>query len=525
MNSSRLVIVSVIATLALGAGAGVLFGKKATEPDETDVARRTAILTRTVLSWYPTEPDSESLVYAGIERMLEQLDPHSNFLEPKVFRKMRERQEGSFFGVGIIISRRAGKVTVIAPIAGTPAARKGIRAGDVISAVDGDPTEEMTLDEFVDRVRGPEGTTVHLTIQRPGFDEPLELDIERTRIPTNSVRYAFMLTPDTGYVLLSEFSNTSPAEIDAALRKLEADGMRHLILDLRDDPGGALEAAIEVSDRFLEKGMLIVSTKGRAPGNNAEYRAPGGGVRYHGPLTILVNTGSASASEIVSGAVQDHDRGLIVGEPTWGKGLVQTVYTIRDAGLALTTARYYTPSGRCIQRDYDSFIDYMMHRNGEDETGPVYHTETGRPVRGGGGIHPDVTVEARKLSEEVAILYGKSAFFRFAIELLKDVPEKEKQAFARKLTVDDLVLARFRKFVLGADILDEEEWKKLAADPQAIDDVRRAIRVEVLNSGVGLEAGYREAITGDNQVAEALAHADEAERLWEGWVERHGDGS
>ena len=522
MNGSRFALVTVIGALILGAGTGAILGKKGPDPGETAVAERTAILTRTALSWYPTDPEPDTFVYAGIERMLEQLDPHSNFLEPKVFRKMRERQEGSFFGVGIIISRRAGKVTVIAPIAGTPAARKGVRAGDVIAAVDGDSTEEMTLDEFVDRVRGPEGTTVHLTIQRPGFDEPLELDIERARIPTNSVRYAFMITPDTGYILLSEFSNTSPSEIDSALARLESQGMKRLLLDLRDDPGGALEAAIEVADRFLEKGMLIVSTKGRAPGNDNEYRAPGGGVRYHGPLTILVNTGSASASEIVAGAVQDHDRGLLVGEPTWGKGLVQTVYTIRDAGLALTTARYYTPSGRCIQRDYDSFIDYMMHRNGEGEAGPVYHTETGRPVRGGGGIHPDVTVEARKLSEQVAVLYGQSAFFRFAIELLKDVPEAEKKPFAERFEADDLVIARFRRFVLGQEILDETAWTKLAEDAQAMDDVRRAIRVEVLNSGVGLEAGYREAITGDNQVAEALAHAAEADRLWTAWTERHG---
>ncbi len=525
MKSSRLALTVMIGALVLGAGAGSLFGRKGDEVREDDVARRTAVLTRTVLSWYPTDPDNESFVYAGIERMLEQLDPHSNFLEPKVFRNMQERQEGSFFGVGIIISRRAGKVTVIAPIAGTPAARKGIRAGDVISAVDGEPTEEMPLDDFVDRVRGPEGTTVHLTIQRPGFEEPLEVDIERARIPTNSIRYAFMLGQDTGYILLSEFSNTSPAEIDKALEELEGQGMKRLILDLRDDPGGALEAAIEVSDRFLDKDMLIVSTKGRAPGNDNEYRAPGDGVRYHGPLVILVNTGSASASEIVSGAVQDHDRGLIVGEPTWGKGLVQTVYTIRDAGLALTTARYYTPSGRCIQRDYDSFIDYIMHRNGDEEKGPVYHTETGRPVRGGGGIHPDVTIEARELSEEVAILYGQSAFFRFAITVLKDVPEAKQETFARAFTVDDLVLERFRKFVLSKKILENDDWSKLAKDPQALTDVRRAIKVEVLNSGVGLEAGYREAITGDTQVKGALEQMPRAEALWNAWVERHGDGS
>ncbi len=523
MRGSRLPIIVVLAAVLGGAAGGVLLGEKTPATSEEEVATRAAMLTDIVLDWYPGEPDPAEIVYSGIDGMLEQLDPHSNFLEPKIFKKMRERQEGSFFGVGIIISRRAGKVTVIAPIAGTPAARKGLRAGDVIAAVEGKPTEDMSLDDVVDLVRGPEGTTVHLTIRRPGFSEPLEVEIERARIPTNSVRYAFMISPDTGYVRLSEFSNTSVSEIDNALRSLENQGMQRLLLDLRDNPGGALEAAIGVSDRFLQKGQLIVSTKGRAPGNDAEYRAPGKGERFHGPLIVLVNTGSASASEIVSGAVQDHDRGLIVGESTWGKGLVQTVYTIRDAGLALTTARYYTPSGRCIQRDYDSFIDYITHRNGDSENGPVYHTETGRPVRGGGGIHPDVTIEARDLAQPVAMLYGQSAFFRFAIELLKDIPEDRQSDFGKVFRADDQILERFHEYVLSQEILDEDQWRSIVDDPVAVDDVRRALRVEVLNSAVGLEAGYQEAIRGDDQVRGALDHMEEAVALWQDWLRRHGE--
>lgn len=525
MRGSRLVFIVVIGALLCGAAVGTLLGQKSPQSTEDEIAARAATLTNIVVDWNPTTNDPADIVYAGTNGMLEQLDPHSNFLDPKIFKKMRERQEGSFFGVGIIISRRTGKVTVIAPMAGTPAARKGLRPGDVISAVNGEATEKLTLDEVVDRVRGPEGTSVHLTIQRPGFSKPLEIEIKRARIPTNSVRYAFMIQPKVGYIRLSEFSNTSTTEVDAALRTLEKEGMQRLIFDLRDNPGGALEAAIGISDRFLQKNQLIVSTKGRAKGNDAEYRAPGNGERYHGPLIILVNTGSASASEIVSGAVQDHERGLIVGEPTWGKGLVQTVYTIRDAGLALTTARYYTPSGRCIQRDYDSFIDYITHKNGDGKGRPEYHTDSGRTVHGGGGIHPDVTIEARNLAQPVAVLYGNSAFFRFAISLLKDVPEQQQPDFGRKFKVDETTLEKFHSFVLDKKIIDDKQWKEIADDDQALDDVRRAINVEVLNSSVGLEAGYQKAIQGDGQVRGALDHMSEAVVLWNDWIKRHGNNS
>ncbi len=434
---------------------------------------------------------------------------------------MKERHQGSFFGVGIIISRRGGKVTVIAPIAGTPAARKGLRAGDVIAAVDGTSTENLSLDEVVELVRGPEGSEVRLTIQRPGLASPLEITITRGRIPTNSVRFAFMIRPGVGYVRLTEFSGTSSREVHEHVQRLVDAGARSLVLDLRDNPGGSLDAAVNVSDTFLRPGQLIVSTRGRTPESVSSFSAPGRGFRFEGPLVILVNEGSASASEIVAGAVQDHDRGLIVGEVTWGKGLVQTVFTVRDAGLALTTARYYTPSGRCIQRDYHSFIDYITHRNagnGAPEGESPFHSDNGRPLSGGGGITPDVVVEARSFAEPVVRLFSQSAFFRFAVDLLKDVPEAEQREMALAFRVDPATRSRFLDWVRSEEILDADQMQRLLDDPQALADVDRSLRIEVLNSAVGLEAGYKVAAEGDNQIEAALEHLPDAEEMWKTWV-------
>ena len=519
---SRHPVAVIVAAAVIGGGAiaGALWGERSRQVGEQDVAARAGAIAAAVLDWLPEERQPDELIYDGIDGMLEKLDPHSNFLRPKEFLKMKERHQGSFFGVGIIISRRGGKVTVIAPIAGTPAARKGLRAGDVISAVDGSPTEDLTLDEVVEKVRGPEGSTVTLTIQRPGLASPLEITITRTRIPTNSVRFAFMIRPGVGYVRLSEFSGTSSREVHDHVQRLVDAGATALVFDLRDNPGGSLDAAVNVSDTFLRPGQLIVSTRGRTRESTTSFSAPGRGFRFEGPLVVLVNAGSASASEIVAGAVQDHDRGLIVGEVTWGKGLVQTVFTVRDAGLALTTARYYTPSGRCIQRDYRSFIDYITHRNagnGEPGAETPYHSDAGRPLNGGGGITPDVTVEARLFAEPVARLYGQSAFFRFAVDLLKDLPEDRQREMALSFRVDAAMRKRFLDWVRAEKLLDDDQMAKLMEDPQALADVDRSLRIEVLNGAVGLEAGYRVAAEGDNQIQAALEHLADAERMWKAW--------
>ncbi len=517
----RQVTVGALAVIALGATAGALFGARSTRADDEQLVLRASRIVNTLMEWLPDETDPADIVYDGIDGMLDVLDPHSNFLDPRSFQRMRARQEGSFFGIGIIISRRDGKITVIAPIAGTPAAAKDLRAGDVISRVEDEPTDDLTLDEVVDRVRGPEGSSVRLTMNRPGMSEPFEVDITRAKIPTTSVRYAFMLEPGVGYVRLSEFSNTSVREVREAIRALQDEGMTKLVFDLRNNPGGPLDAAVGVSDTFLRSGQLIVSTRGRDSAADATITAPGRGARFEGPLVVLVNTGSASASEIVAGAVQDHDRGLVVGETTWGKGLVQTVFSVRDTGLALTTARYYTPSGRSIQRDYASYIDYITHRNGitvADAGREIYETDAGRTVLGGGGITPDVTVEMHELPEAVVRLYGQSAFFLFAVELLQGVPDADKVGFASGFKADDLILERFWRFVSADELLDEAALTAARSDPASVEEIRRALSVEVLNATVGLEAGYRKAIEGDDQIRAALDYLDEAEDIWNAWI-------
>jgi carboxyl-terminal processing protease len=237
---------------------------------------------------------------------------------------------------------------------------------------------------------------------------------------------------------------------------------------------------------------------------------------------VLVNEGSASASEIVAGAIQDHDRGLVLGDVTWGKGLVQTVFSVRDTGLALTTARYYTPSGRSIQRDYDSYIDYITHRNGNNGD-DIYETDAGRTVLGGGGITPDVGLEARTISENLVRLYGNSAFFRYAIELLKDVPEEEHAAMARTFSADGEVLDRFWEWIEAQEVLPKESIDNLRESPQDVSDVTLAITVEVMNSTLGLDNGYRVALDADDQFLAALDHLDEAMDFWVTWQETNLD--
>ncbi len=512
--------------VVLGALAGALAGdanRQQTNAADQFLTRFGSLL-NAVMAHAPRPVEASELVYSAIDGTLDMLDPHSNFLRPEMFSSMRERQQGSFHGIGVIISMRGGRVTIVTPIEGTPAARLGLRAGDVIDKVDDQSTEGMNLDDVARRLRGLEGTTVRVTIIRPGLQEPLELAIQRGRVPTDSVRYAFMIGNDIAYIRVNDFTRTTGREFRTALEKLLAQGATRLVLDLRQNPGGIVDSAVEVAGVLLAPGQRVFSTRGRTADSFQDYRASRDGLHFDGPLVVLINTGSASAAEIVAGAVQDHDRGLVVGETSFGKGVVQTIYPVRDAGLALTTAKYYTPSGRCIQRDFDSYFAYThperdgdegetaRPRSDEDQArGETFFTDSGRKVYGSGGIVPDYQVAQGEYSARIVRLLANSAFFHFAVEVLASASDKE--AAARAFVVDDTTIARFRAMALAKEWSTAEELDAALADPTDRRDIAVQLRTEVLNAGVSLNEGYRAAIETDAQLQDALGRFDEAARL------------
>ena len=312
----------------------------------------------------------------------------------------------------MVVAPRENHTVVMAPYVGAPAYNAGLRPGDVIMKVDEKATDGLTTSEVADLLKGPKGTVVKITVAREGYAEPLVFTVTRDEIPRHSVDIAFLLKPGIGYIRLSGFNETTDREIAEGLKQLNASQLDGLIFDMRGNPGGLLNEAVAVGDMFLDRGQLIVSHHGRSSPNRP-YVAVRGNQGVTVPLVILVNNNSASATEIVAGAVQDHDRGLIVGETTFGKGLVQTVTPLSEnTGLALTTARYYTPSGRLIQRDYKSISLYEYHyeRKVPEHPTEIKLTDSGRQVTGGGGITPDIVVAAPKLNKFEESLFRADVF-------------------------------------------------------------------------------------------------------------------
>ena len=324
-----------------------------------EIDKFSSLMTLIQKTYYkPVEP--EKLVYSSVRGTLDTLDPHSYFLDPDSFTRMREEYTGKYYGLGIQIQKHEDNLVVISPIEGTPASRLGIQPGDIISTINGESTKPLSSFDAMQKLRGPKGSKVTITIVRDGLAAPLELTIEREEIPLRSVPYAFLIDDRIGYIFIRNFAETTTQEFEEKMKDLTARGAKSLILDLRGNTGGPFFQSIDLSDEFLPKGDVIVSIKGRNRIYNREYRADEDGQYERVPLVILINRGSASASEIVSGAIMDNDRGYIVGEDSWGKGLVQTVFPLGDnLAVALTTARYYTPSGRSIQRDYQHIEDYF----------------------------------------------------------------------------------------------------------------------------------------------------------------------
>ena len=463
-----------------------------------------------VLDRYIDEVSPEVAVEGAIRGMLKTLDPHTNFLNATDYQEMMEEQHGSFSGLGIVISKPTvdRPLTVISPIEGTPAYRAGIRPGDVISQIEGVDTLDMTVDQALKRLRGAKGTQVSITITRPGEDSPLHYTITRDDIPTRSIQYAFMMRPEIGFVRVTNFTQTTDRELEEKLRLLKSAGMNRLILDLRGNPGGLLEQAVRVADKFLAKGQKVVYTRGRTRGSDQEYLATGMGTHVDFPLIILVNKYSASASEIVAGAIQDHDRGLIIGKTTWGKGLVQTVYPLSHrSALALTTAHYYTPSGRLIQRDFESLEDYYyLSRDEQEEELPSREerrTDSGRVVYGGGGITPDILVDNFKLNKFLRQLENEQVFFAFAVQYNlshKDLP--------RNFGLDVTALEDFKTLLTR---------RKVAFTEQDLGDngdyIRTSLRKEIAAARWGGEEGFKIFAEIDPQIQKALESFPQAQQL------------
>jgi carboxyl-terminal processing protease len=528
MRTPRVFVVASLAIL-LSALAGGLFGSYAQAPQD-QVSQQYRIFTSAlgIIDREYVEPlSSERLIYDAVGGMLQTLDPHSSFFTPRDYAQMRERQEGKYFGIGLSIQTIDGDVTVMSLFEGSPAYRAGIRRGDVIARVKGEDAKNWTTEQTAKQLKGPKGTKVNISIRRPGYDKLIDMDVERDEVNIVTVRGAFMIDEQTGYIKLGDFGETSDKEVGDALDRLREQGMKRLVFDLRDNPGGLLDAAIKIANRFLPRGDMIVYTRGRVPNADQDYRGSDQ-PDFHGPIVVLVNRNSASASEIVSGALQDHDRGLVVGETTFGKALVQSVYRISEgAGLALTTGRYFTPSGRMIQRPWDSAFDEYLTYQLRDQTEKREHlasqlkyTDAGRKVYGGGGIEPDKffvgPVQGFNPTRFGRSLVSRAAFANFAEQYTAEGDTRMsaatagKKRLARGFAVDEAMLADFRKFLQDEKIkIDEASFTK------DLEFIKAMIHFENDVALFGIAEAQKNLIAKDPQAQFALAQFADAVRLTE----------
>lgn len=452
----------------------------------------------------------DKAIYKGaIPGMARTLDPHTSFFDPKEFQLLREDQKGHYYGVGMTVAPRNGKTIVIAPFPGSPAYKAGIRPGDAILEVNDKKTDNLSTTEVADLLKGPRGTQVQVVVGREGADKPLVFNIIRDEIPRKSVEDAHWIRPGIMYLDIQSFNENTSREVEENFRRLGEQNVKGLILDLRENPGGLLNEGVAVADRFLQKGQTIVSHRGRTSPEKP-YVARHGNQGYDYPIVVVVNRYSASAAEIVAGALQDHDRALVLGENTFGKGLVQTVYPLAEnTGLALTTAHFYTPSGRLIQRDYSntSFYNYYYRRDTETKNPlDVKMTDSGRTVYGGGGITPDEKFTAPKLNRFQTEVLRKFAFFSFTAKYFGSHDIKLPKDWAP----DQNVMNDFHQYLLKegvqfteAEFAENHEWLK------------QQLRREMYITAFGVEEARKLAVESDPMVLQAIQAFPKARALQE----------
>lgn len=528
----------ILAVLVIGAGAllGGLLGRvpaKATAGEVTPEAvvadYRTAMAL--VEDGYAGKLDLERVTDTSIQGMLWSLDPHSSFFNREELKKLDEEQASQFYGIGVSIFQHRDGVYVQSVLPGTPAEKAGMRYGDRFIEIDGKDAREWSSSEVSKNVRGEKGTVVKVKIDRAASDAPISFEITRGGVPLPSVRNYFMLPNSVGYVgLTGGFQQTTSDELKAAIADLKKQGLKSLILDLRGNPGGILEQAVAVVSQFIPAGKTVVSVKASRFEQNRELRSKGNDPNAF-PLVVLINGGSASASEIVAGAIQDYDRGIVVGSESFGKGLVQRVFRLPyGTGLTLTTARYYTPFGRSLQRDYShsSIYEYYSHNSDGDDPdfetpkpeGVPVTTANGRVLYGGRGIEPDVAVDRPK-NGELRSRINEAAFFFTrllvagkvaGLENYKNDKQNFKQSIqASEIQITERVFEAFRQFAASdpANGLKQENLQALA------DYARGRLRQELATADYSYEAGLQVQIENDPQVLKATQSMAEAAKLVE----------
>lgn len=481
---------------------------------------------------YVNPPDQERLTRNSIYGMLHSLDPHSGFFGRREFSEMQDEQSSRFYGIGVTVNQRNGRIYVLGVSQGMPAEKAGLRYGDAIIAVDGHSAKGWTQSDALKHVRGDIGTKVEITVERAGAPEPITVSITRAEVPFPSVHNTFMIKPEVGYIgLTGGFNQGTSQELLDSLERLKKEGLTSLLLDLRGNPGGLLPQAVQVAEAFLPRGTEIVSVRGREGRYTPQVWRSENTTPETMPLVILLNGETASASEIVAGAMQDRARAWLVGEESFGKGLVQTVFRLRaGTGLTLTTGRYFTPSGRLIQRPYDGlgFYDYYYARRNTSAKGKgkntppktsgndkKFYTATGEEVFGGGGIKPNTMV---KLGE--ADIHLRDACFEFTRLLVAGIipgfPEYEvkKLEFGHRLEgteyqITEPIITAFREFLRAHTELQIRE-SDLA---KKLDYTRRRIRAEIITAAYGTEAAEQFLLESDEQVVRALAELPKAKQL------------
>jgi carboxyl-terminal processing protease len=501
----------------------------------------------TVASNYAGDVDYERATQAAIQGMLSTLDPHSNYFSRAEFTRLQQDQDSRFFGIGVTILQHRDGVYVQTTVPDTPAAKAGLRYGDRIIEVDGEDARDWTSQQVSKRVRGDWHKAVKIKVERAGLTSPMEFTIIRDSVPLPSIRDSFMIRPATGYIgLTGGFQHTTDDELREAIGNLHRQGMRQLILDLRGNPGGLLEQAIDVASEFLDRGKVVVSVKGRKEYSQPYVYKSKGSDNGDFPLVVLINGGTASASEIVSGAIQDHGRGLLIGETSFGKGLVQRVYPLLfGTGLTLTTAHYYTPYGRLIQRDYSSgsFYDYYTRHDAQTDqpevkpgagaqaspspfpspsptppSGPGVKTAGGRIFYGGGGITPDIEVKPLRITPTRQLIGEASFYFTrqlaggqvSGMESYKiDKVDLGHDLKASDYPINERLLDAFKTFI-QRNPEGNLSPAEIAAD---LDFVKLRLRMEIVMAAYGGDANQRALLESDPQVLRAFEALPDSKRL------------